>query len=410
MRTKKLYVRGDYYLGFDHRADGTLKSKNLYIYFYDPKRGGYRSRSSGTSEIEEAKRELDRLYDQQVLGHKYCPTCGQAFAGEPSPLLADAISEYLDAKSYAAAGPRLALVLGFLTAGNLEATRCDEVTQGWIESFRQWAVQEPIISPTGRLRPRKLGTVENSVSQLRSAINFALESRKRSERAEFTVKRSKEVSKTPWFRLDEEQLAATFRYALVLDPPENATLKQIEKWKRNRTNLLQYLRLGVATWARPDALHQFSTGPEKKQWNPENGYIDLNPAGRAQTKKYRPLVRAPRQLIPLLQTNDGPFVKAASVRRAFEQMIETLALPKDGQSGTKLIRRSVSNLLRPKLEGQGHWFTQGRVMLGHVRPNESDKYADPYHVEYLSTVLAEIESLIDRLELAAPGAFSRLEG
>lgn len=406
MHKKKLYVRGDYYLAYDHKRDGSLKSKNIYIFYYDRERGGYRSRSARTGEIEDAKTRLDQLYDEQVRGHKFCPTCGQAFAGEPSPLLADAISEYLDAKSYAAAGPRLALVLGFLTATAAEATRCDNVDQSWIEDFRKWAIDELIVSPSGKPRSRSLGTVENSVSQLRSAINFALESRKRTERATFQVKRSKDVSKTPWFRLDEGQLVAAFRYALVLDPPSDAPAHQIVKWKRERRNLLQYLRLGVATWARPDALHQFSTDAAKDQWNRENGYIALNPSGRAQTNKFRPLVRAPRQLVPLLEENEGPFVKATSVRKAFEQMVETLGFPTEGQSGTKLIRRSVSNLLRPSLERQNHWDTQGRIMLGHVRPNESDKYATPYHEEYLSVVLLEIEDFIDRLEFAAPGAFT----
>ncbi len=45
-------------------------------------------------------------------------------------------------------------------------------------------------------------------------------------------------------------------------------------------------------------------------------------------------------------------------------------------------------------------------MLGHIRPNVSDKYATPYHAEYLIDALRLTEELIDRIEAAAPGAFS----
>ena len=202
-----------------------------------------------------------------------------------------------------------------------------------------------------------------------------------------------------------------FRYALVLDPPKSASVRQIAKWKRERRNLLRYLRLGVATWARPDALMDFSTDPKKEQWNPAVAYINLNPAGRAQTIKYRPLVRAPNQMIPILEANTGKFVKAASIKTAFRQMAKTLEFPidGDGQSGEKLIRRSVSSILRPPLEAEKTWDRQGRLMLGHIRPNVSDKYTTPYHPDYLVDVLRLIEELIDRIELAAPGAFSCMD-
>lgn len=114
-------------------------------------------------------------------------------------------------------------------------------------------------------------------------------------------------------------------------------------------------------------------------------------------------------MIPLLNANIGKFVKSASIRTAFRQMAKSLAFPinGDGQSGEKLIRRSVSHLLRPSLEERRSWNTQGRLMLGHVRPTESDKYATPYHDDYLSDALLVVEDLINRIEAAAPGAFSK---
>jgi len=408
MPKKKLYERDNYYLAFDRSKSGKIRSKNIYIFYYDSDTGRSHSRSTGTSDLARAKEELDRFYDSREKGRKFCPTCGQAFSGEPLPLVATAIAEYLEGNEYEPAHARLGHVLTYLTQKSLEDVRCDEVDDAWIAKFRKWLSQVPIISPKGVARSRALGTVEASVSMLRSAINKAFTARKLPHKATFKVKTADEVSKTPWFRASEDQLIEMFRYARVLNPPTSASVKQIAKWKRERRSLLQYLRLGVATWARPDALMDFSTDPKKEQWNPAIAYINLNPAGRAQTIKYRPLVRAPKQTIPILEANTGKFVKAASIRTAFRQMAKTLKFPVegDGQSGEKLIRRSVSSILRPLLEAEKSWETQGRLMLGHIRPNVSDKYATPHHPEYLVDALRLIEELIDRIEAAAPGAFS----
>ena len=45
-------------------------------------------------------------------------------------------------------------------------------------------------------------------------------------------------------------------------------------------------------------------------------------------------------------------------------------------------------------------------MFGYNRPNVSDKYAAPYHEDYLVDALRLTEELIDRIEAAAPGTVS----
>ncbi len=408
MRKKKVFQRGDYYLAHDKTRTGKLRSKNYYVFWYDREAGRSQSRSTGTSDVELAKAELDRFYEEREKSQKFCPACGQAFSGELPPLVAVAIAEYLETSGYEAAGARLSHILAYLEDQGIESVRCDEINDAWVKNFRAWAAKVEIVSPTGQKRKRSTSTIEASVSMLRTAINAAFAGRKLLHRVDFEVKRSEIEGKTPWFRASETNLIEMFRYALVLDHPKNARPKQVAKWKRERKNLLRYLRLGVATWARPDALFDFSTAAEHGQWIKAAGYLDLNPKGRAQTEKYRPLVRAPRQLIPLLDANESKFIKSASVTRAFRQMATTLGFPVDGsgQSGVKLIRRSMATLMRKRLEEIGAWDTQGRLMLGHVRPTTSDKYATPYHEGYLIDALTLTEALIDRIELAAPGAFS----
>lgn len=406
MRKKKLYMRGDYYLALDYRSDGSLRSNKIYIFWYDDGARRIRSRSTRTSDLEAAKRQLDSLYEANVKECLVCPACGQALTGNEPPLLATAIAEYGKAHGgYEAGRYRLTHVLNYLVAAGLEGTRVDEVDDTWVVAFRKWMTGVPIVSPQGSERKRSPGTVEASVLQLRAAINFAFKKRKLPARADFEVKSAKVVSRTPWFRMTEEQLVQTFRYALVQEFPDGATVKQIAKWKKERQNLLAFLRLSVATWARPDAVMDFSTDPAREQWQAAVGYINLNPKGRVQTNKYRPLLRAPRQFIPLLNANYGPFVKAGSIATAWRQMIKTLGFPHDRQSGIKLVRRSVSTLLRKELDEQGHW-QEGRIYLGHVQPDESDKYATPFHEAYTSHAFAATEALIERIEAAAPGAFT----
>ena len=81
-----------------------------------------------------------------------------------------------------------------------------------------------------------------------------------------------------------------------------------------------------------------------------------------------------------------------------------LGLPGQGQSGMRLIRRSVATLARKRL-GEENWI-QGRIMLGHVQPTTSDIYAvsDPAH---LGRALGVTTALIEEIEALAPGAFDR---
>src|SRR5690606_25876277 len=125
---------------------------------------------------------------------------------------------------------RLTHVLNYLVAAGLEGTRVDEVDDTWVVAFRKWMTGVPIVSPQGSERKRSPGTVEASVLQLRAAINFAFKKRKLPARADFEVKSAKVVSRTPWFRMTDEQLVQSFRYALVQEFPYGATVKLIAKW------------------------------------------------------------------------------------------------------------------------------------------------------------------------------------
>lgn len=241
---------------------------------------------------------------------------------------------------------------------------------------------------------------------LAAAISFAHRRRETPFPAAFSALSPAVVSRTPTYRADVAGLADMFRYCLFPEPPSDVWWSPAiaARHKLHRSALLRFLQVSVATWCRPDAAHDFSTAPERDQWISKARVVQLNPRGRLQTKKYRPAVPVPERFARLADSAKGFYVGVDSVRKAFEAMQGELALPRERETGLKLIRRSVSTIARPRI-GEERW-TQGEMMLGHRKASTSDLYAlfDPAN---LGVSLSVTEGIMDEIEALAPGAFSR---
>lgn len=373
-RPKPLYQRGAFSL---YPRTG----RALEIVWYDTERKRERSVSAGSGDVPIAKKALDRLYLQHE-GARYCPTCHRPWDNEHSPLLAAVIADYLVLSEGKAgersAKTRLGHVLNYLD--DKPTVRCVDVDATWIETFRQWLLAIPVMSPKGKvMRDRSLGAVEGSVLQLAAAISSVP-----GQTASFTAQQPATVARSPIYRADIKMLAAMFRHAMAYP---------------TRTNLLRYLRFAVATWARPDAIYD----AKPRQWISAASVFDLNPPNRRQTKKHRPKVPIARQFAPFLESGDA-YLTCASIRHAWDTMREKLKLPVDREAGEKLIRRSVSTIARKRI-GEAQWV-QGKMMLGHVKASISDIYAIPDPAN-LGLALSVTESIIDEIEALAPGAFYR---
>ena len=391
-RAKPVYQRGGYKLY--RRAD----REAFEIVWYDDERKRERSASARTEDVAAARAALDRLYLERTRGDAFCPTCGQPRAADGvyvSAAIADYLTLSADKPSVDAIRARLQHVLLYLVDKNLATIKCDRIDAAWVERFRKWLTPRPIVSPTGKTRARSLSTVENSVLQLAAAINEC-----GGIKARFRSLQPKEVNRTPQFRADVPQLAAMFRYCLQ---PEARSDKEIERRKRERSGLLAFLRISVTTMARPDAAHDVSTAPERGQWNSERSVLNLNPVGRRQTRKYRAVVPVGGPMQAILDASTGMLVSGQSVKSAWESMATTLDLPGAGESGMKLIRRSVANLVRAELPQEA--WGELEMFLGHARFDDvSDLYA-PFSPDYLRRALAAIEGIVARIESLVPGAF-----
>lgn len=395
-KAKGLYQRGPYWLDWDRKRDGSLRSPHLAVFHYDPGAGRVRSVSAGTADVEGGKLALDRVYLQNTRGDAICPTCGQRRQGGAGYLVTAAIADYhasigsgrSSAKAIAA---RLQHVVAYIASLPSAAVTCEEIDKPWIERFRTWAGKRPIVSPSGKQRERSLGTIENSVLQLAAAITAAHKRGDAARPAQFRAIPLKELSNTPRRRLSLDDLARAFKFAT--DP----------RYPKKRLALLRFLQISVATAARPDAAHDISVKPERGQWHSESRVLALNPKGRRQTKKYRATVIVPWQAARVLDRVDGFFVSTKSVRGPFDSMCDDLGWPKDGENGLKLIRRSIAQLMRER----GVPAEQIELQLGHRRMDSvTDLYA-AFDPAYLREATTALEAIIDEIEARVPGAFHR---
>lgn len=377
-RPKPLYQRGQYRL---YQRDGR---SNLEIVWYDEARGRERAISAGTSCARAGALELDRRYLAST-GQRICEGCGRPFDGDASPLLTEAIADYIllseHKAGYKATRSRLAHAVDYIAQSN-PAVTCAQIDPRWIAGYRAWLTSLPIVTPkSGQERQRSIGAVEGCVRQLAAAINATP-----GQQAQFRADQPREVSKSPTYRASVADMAAMFRFALE---------------RSERANLLAYLRAAVATWARPAEIYDIAAG----QWTPAARVLDLLPAGQRQTKKYRGRIPIAHQFAPYLDEMGARYMSVSTVRSSWEKMRAAIGLPNiRGEAGDKLIRRSMGTLARLRL-GEEH-MAQVQMMLGHRRASISDVYAlaNPAN---LGLSLACTESIIDEIELLAPGAFNR---
>ena len=385
-RPKPLYQRGIYAL---YPREG----RNLEIVWYDSERRRERSASAGTRDVAQGRKALDRAYLEDG-GDALCPTCHRPMTTE-SPYIARAITDYLIKQEgragYRATSARLVPAVAYITETDPK-TRCSQADATWIEKYRKWLALRPVFNSQGEpIATYSIGHIEGCVRQLAAAINATP-----GQTAQFKAEQVKLVSKSPRYRAPIAKLAAMFDYCLRPDAKSDA-----ERTRRigERQNLLRYLRMAVATWARPEAI--FEVRPA--QWASEARVLDLNPIGRRQTKKHRPMVPIAKQYAPFLDSGDA-YLPIAGINVVWGKMAKALKLPTGREAGPKIIRRSVSTIARKRL-GEERW-QQGQMMLGHVKYSVSDIYAIPDPAN-LGRVLRVTESIIDEIEKLAPGAFYR---
>ncbi|WP_044333566.1 site-specific integrase [Sphingomonas hengshuiensis] len=423
-REAPLYRRGKYWLAWDRKADGSLRSPFLAIFWYDPAARRTRSASTGTAEVEAGVTALDRRYlADRDEAPAYCHACGQPFARADAYLLSDAISDYRlekgDERSSAdSIVARLKHVLDFLEAESAKGaearfgidTSCAiAVATPFAEAFRAWSRAQPVVWRNGEgvittSRPRAPATTEESIIQLAAVLNHAADTRRSNARPEFKPLPRRRVSRPRRIRAGVDVLARFAAYAA----------EEGDK----RSSLRPFLVASICTLARPDAIVDISIAPHRKQWWPGSTTLDLNPLGRSQTKKFRPVVpvmpllekwlsvelTAYEALEPAERAGRGWLVSyfgrpVKDVHRTWSSMLESLGMPADREWMPYVLRHSLATLVRNR--GVGQWELAG--YMGHRAPGQTETYA----VGEYPNVIAALGDILEEIDLLAPGALHR---
>lgn len=172
-------------------------------------------------------------------------------------------------------------------------------------------------------------------------------------------------------------------------------------------HLLMLTVIAINTMSRPDALLSLTRG----QCDHDSGIIDLNPPGRKQTKKYRPVVPMTQTVRPwLLMPPEEPSKRrkvvpvsdhvvtyhgrpVASVKKAWRLTREAAGL--DARVNLYSIRHTLArDLRRQRVDPE-----EIDIMLGHLPPGKKTSliYA-PYAPDYCVNAAAAIDDFCARLQ------------
>ncbi len=173
-------------------------------------------------------------------------------------------------------------------------------------------------------------------------------------------------------------------------------------------HLFRFLFLDFATAARPEAVTDLTL----EQMNETDRFIDLNPPGRRQTHKHRPVVPMIQAVADWLPYWRLDALKTDSGRRILHRRGEPVKQTKKGVKDLAAriglpgvtrytIRHTVATYLRR--QGVPKWEVEG--LLGHKgAQSETDVYAK-YDPDYLSQAAQALDSLFLELSTLVKGRF-----
>lgn len=413
-----VYQRGPYWLDLVRGAGGKPASSNFYIWWYDRRSGKQQRKSAGANDVRLACDALDAHY---LATHR--STKGDQAVYCVSLALTDYYVEHgqhrISAESIRA---RLKLFSRFLDHeadhGRLpEPLLPTDMDERLLDRFRTWALADPIVArkkdsegnwTAGSSRCRSPATVEESIIQVKAALRHAYQSRRTNYLPPLKHKTRDQVTPARKYRLSVAGIAE------ILD----FTVRGGGNYAGHPDRLLplrRYLIGAITTLGRPDSILDMSVRPEREQWMRREQRFDLNPAGRIQTRKVRPVLPVVDLLEEWLAATDDWFVCSIrkidedggkiiqqvgvrSVRSAWETMRAHLKIP--GGWGPKLVRYSIATILANRRADRAEL----EIAMGHrTLSKTTDRYVI-FAPDYLQTISAGIEDVVSDLRRACPSA------
>lgn len=408
-KASSLYTRGQFRLWYDEGRSGERRSPNLYVFFYDKERQRVRSISTGTADVEKARLILDEKYEQENgLGTCFCPSCGRPMADGHQLPIVTILGQYWEEvgsrrTSASSINARIKHLFDWLEDEDREEMACAQFDNNSAAAFRTWSREYPVIV-NGKVRPepRSPATTEESLHSLRSAFQHAKKKRRLDVVPDFDSLDRKAVSNPILVRVGLPVIAKMLQYA--------------SEPNKRREPLHAFLVASVCTLARPGAVLDINVSARRRQWHQGSNVLHLNPAGRVQTKKWRPSVWVPPQLElwlndrSLHEATGGWLVhrsgaKVDSVDTAWDTMREELRLPYGIEYGSYIVRRSMATILRNwhKHGGTKVDYRELQEQMGHAKQTTTDSYA-LNEISAQTSVQQALSEVLAELERLAPGA------
>jgi integrase len=227
---------------------------------------------------------------------------------------------------------------------------------------------------------RTIGYVSRIASTLRAAFNLAIDDE---EIAAGPI--------VPEIRGDAEMDAEELR-GRKLAIPEVAKLFDVT----SDLHMLDYNIGEINSAARPEALLECVA--ERIDW--EHGVFELNPPGRVQTKKHRPIMRISATWAPWLKTvTSGPIVRyrgkpVKSIKTAYRRLVRKSKLA--GKVNSTSIRHTIGRYMENIAKVPGREIS---LFLGHIpvaKKKSTRRYSniDPFAPEYMSNAIAAVEAFV----------------
>lgn len=339
-------MRGLFELG-EYWIDRVEGSANLYRFWYDRKRGDIRRRSLKTSDLEAAKLALAAIVGTGKKDDTRSPD---------DVMLVAALTHYFETHSdklpsKGAARRAGQLVMDFMTgpAGFKVNVKVAVFSKAMQQAFCEWSAKE---------HGHSVGYISRNLSVVSAAFQHAA---------------SDVLAKGPDGELREVRLLASAPevyyepkwISKVTDLPESGPREYVPSYE-DLASLLDYPAgemlqrydiLALNTWARPEAIIDLRLS---KQVFFQHDLLDLNPPGRRQTKKRRPLIRLTQNLRAWLETwgDEAPLcrpildekgrvtewepiagIKAQFMRRTFAWMLARSGLTEEAIRGLEREKR-----------------------------------------------------------------------
>lgn len=305
--------------------------RNLYRYWTDARTGRSRRASLGTPDFEAAKIKFAEII---VKGAKRT-------ANDHLSLVLEAYFEGRTDNLPSADQARVAGSHALECLGEL--VRVNELTKPKQKEFVQWSIE----------RGHALGTISRNLSVIAAAL----------EHAELPCR----------IVVDEATILATwpdlqFKPRRTVFIPTDAELARFFDAEKP-DNLFRWAVMACLTGGRPEAVNELTPAQRIR----DAGLIDLNPEGRRQNKKYRPIVRAPKALTGWLDkweegglADTGGFYcgydSREGLKTALQRVREEAKLP-------RLTLKGIRHKVKTVLQLAGVSDDEIAWQFGHKRPN-----------------------------------------